>query len=101
MLAVVKHDRICSASTVPVLRYESRARHPIPASLAGREHERAWKEHLYSFMLTVIRNRRSLSHMNDVTRSRIEAQGFLGLDDRIIDELNYWLRLSPAICMIW
>ena len=52
-------------------------------------------------MLTVIGNRRSLSHMNDVTRSRIEAQGFLGLDDRIIDELNYWLRLSPAICMIW
>ena len=39
--------------------------------------------------------------MNDVRRSRIEAQGFLGLDDRIIDQLNYWLRLSPAICMIW
>jgi Domain of unknown function (DUF4395) len=39
--------------------------------------------------------------MNDVTRSRIEAQGFLGLDDRMIDQLNYWLRLSPAICMMW
>ena len=39
--------------------------------------------------------------MNDAIRSRIEAQGFLGLDDRMIGRLNYWLRLSPAICMIW
>jgi Domain of unknown function (DUF4395) len=39
--------------------------------------------------------------MNDAMRSRIEAQGFLGLDDRMIGRLNYWLRLSPAICMIW
>ena len=34
-------------------------------------------------------------------RRRVEAQGFLGLDDRTIGHLNYWLRLSPAICMIW
>ena len=39
--------------------------------------------------------------MNDVIRSRIEAQGFLGLDDQTVRHLNYWLRLSPAICMIW
>ena len=39
--------------------------------------------------------------MNDVIRSRIEAQGFLGLDDQTVRRLNYWLRLSPAICMIW
>ena len=39
--------------------------------------------------------------MNEVIRSRIEAQGFLGLDDRTVGRLNYWLRLSPAICMIW
>ena len=39
--------------------------------------------------------------MNDGVRSRVEAQGFLGLDDRMIGHLNYWLRLSPAICMIW
>jgi len=42
--------------------------------------------------------------MNDVTstvRNRIEAQGFLGLDDRTVGQLNYWLRLSPAVCMIW
>ena len=34
-------------------------------------------------------------------RRRIEAQGFLGLDDRTVNQINYWLRLSPAICMIW
>ena len=34
-------------------------------------------------------------------RRRVEAQGFLGLDDHTIGRLNYWLRLSPAICMIW
>jgi hypothetical protein len=42
--------------------------------------------------------------MNDITpvvRSRVEAQGFLGLDDRTLCQVNYWLRLSPAICMIW
>ncbi len=34
-------------------------------------------------------------------RGRIEAQGFLGLDDRTIQEVNFWLRLSPAICITW
>jgi hypothetical protein len=34
-------------------------------------------------------------------RDRIEAQGFLGLDDRTVLQINRWLRLSPAICMIW
>jgi hypothetical protein len=35
------------------------------------------------------------------TRARIEAQGFLGLDDQTVSQINYWLRLSPAICMVW
>ena len=39
--------------------------------------------------------------MNEVMRRRIEAQGFLGLDDQTVGGLNYSLRLSPAICMIW
>jgi hypothetical protein len=34
-------------------------------------------------------------------RARIEAQGFLGLDDQTVSRINYWLRLSPAICMVW
>jgi len=34
-------------------------------------------------------------------RGRIETQGFLGLDDRTIQEFNFWLRLSPAICVTW
>ncbi len=42
--------------------------------------------------------------MNEVsssTRLRIEAQGFLGLEDKTLSQINYWLRLSPAICMVW
>jgi hypothetical protein len=34
-------------------------------------------------------------------RERIQAQGFCGLDDATYTQINYPLRLSPAICMIW
>jgi hypothetical protein len=34
-------------------------------------------------------------------RRRVELQGFGGLDDRTVQELDPWLRLSPAICMVW
>lgn len=34
-------------------------------------------------------------------RERIQAQGFCGLDDATCKRLNYPLRLSPAICMVW
>jgi hypothetical protein len=34
-------------------------------------------------------------------RERVEAQGFLGLEDGLVHQINYWLRLSPAICMGW
>ena len=34
-------------------------------------------------------------------RTRIQAQGFCGLDDATYSQLNYPLRLSPAICMVW
>jgi Domain of unknown function (DUF4395) len=34
-------------------------------------------------------------------RKRIEAQGFLGLDDRTLAQINYPLRLAPAICSTW
>ncbi len=34
-------------------------------------------------------------------RERVEAQGFLGLEDGQVCRINYWLRLSPAICMMW
>ncbi len=42
-----------------------------------------------------------MSDMSPIVRGRIEAQGFLGLDDQMIKQVNCWLRLSPAICMIW
>jgi len=34
-------------------------------------------------------------------RENIEAQGFCGLDDKTSEQINYPLRLSPPICMIW
>src|SRR5512146_613150 len=34
-------------------------------------------------------------------RRRIEMQGFTGLDDRTIDQLDPWIRLAPALCMTW
>src|ERR1051326_3161706 len=42
--------------------------------------------------------------MTDITasaRDRIEAQGFVGLDNHTLSQINYWLRFSPAIFMIW
>ncbi len=36
---------------------------------------------------------------DDITnRCRLEAQGFLGLDDPTLKELAPWLRWSPALC---
>ena len=34
-------------------------------------------------------------------RARIEAQGFCDLDEETYAQINYPLRLSPAICMVW
>lgn len=42
-----------------------------------------------------------MDHPTPSVRGRVEAQGFRGLDDQTIRQINYWLRLSPAICMAW
>ena len=34
-------------------------------------------------------------------QQNIQAQGFCGLDDNTYAQINYPLRLSPAICMLW
>ncbi len=39
--------------------------------------------------------------VSPATRNRLEAQGFVGLDDATLADVGPWLRLSPAICMIW
>jgi hypothetical protein len=36
-----------------------------------------------------------------VTRRRLEAQGFLALEDAAIAEVGPWLRLVPALCAAW
>jgi hypothetical protein len=42
------------------------------------------------------------SHIRStVTRRRLEAQGFLGLDDATLAEVGPWLRLAPALCAAW
>lgn len=35
-----------------------------------------------------------------VIRSRLEAQGFCGLDDATLEEIGPWLRWSPALCTL-
>ena len=40
-----------------------------------------------------------MSEISVTGRTRIEGQGFLALDDRTLAQINYWLCLSPAICM--
>jgi hypothetical protein len=42
-----------------------------------------------------------MSMISMTARRRIEAQGFVGLDDNSLSQINYWLRLAPANCMIW
>jgi hypothetical protein len=42
-----------------------------------------------------------MSTVSTTTRQRIEAQGYLGLDDAALAKVGPWLRLSPAICMVW
>ena len=42
-----------------------------------------------------------MSQAIETIRERIQAQGFCGLDDATCQQLNYPLRLSPAICMVW
>ena len=42
-----------------------------------------------------------MSTISITARRRIEAQGFVGLDDGTLAAIQYWLRLSPAICMAW
>ncbi len=34
-------------------------------------------------------------------KSRLEIQGFVDQDDAYLAEVGFWLRLSPAICMVW
>lgn len=34
-------------------------------------------------------------------RRRVEAQGFVGLDDETLADVGPWLRLAPGICMTW
>ena len=43
----------------------------------------------------------SMSQDIATVRERIQAQGFCGLDDETYRQVNYPLRLSPAICMVW
>lgn len=42
-----------------------------------------------------------MSTVSATVRERIQAQGFCGLDDQTCAQINYPLRLSPAICMAW
>lgn len=38
--------------------------------------------------------------IHPAVRSRLEAQGFCGLDDAALQELAPWMRWSPALCAL-
>ena len=42
-----------------------------------------------------------MSQRSTTVRERIQAQGFCGLTDASYAQINYPLRLSPAIMMLW
>lgn len=42
-----------------------------------------------------------MSSIFGTASENIQAQGFCGLDDKTCAQINYPLRLSPAICMLW
>jgi hypothetical protein len=44
---------------------------------------------------------RAVHAVSVVTRKRLEAQGFVGLDDGLLAEVGPWLRLAPALCAAW
>src|SRR5574341_245051 len=39
--------------------------------------------------------------VSETTRRRLEMQGFTGLSNETLAEVGPWLRLAPAICMVW
>lgn len=42
-----------------------------------------------------------MSAASVTVRTNIQAKGFCGFDDDTYAQINYPLRLSPAICMVW
>ena len=42
-----------------------------------------------------------MSQISATARERIQAQGFCGLNDATYAQINYPLRLSPGIMMVW
>lgn len=39
--------------------------------------------------------------VSSTVRSRLEAQGFCGLDDATLEEVATWLRWSPVLCTLF
>jgi Domain of unknown function (DUF4395) len=42
-----------------------------------------------------------MSQTAAVIRKRIQAQGFCDLNDAMYSQINFPLRLAPALCMLW
>ena len=43
----------------------------------------------------------SMSQSAGKIRERIQAQGFCDLNDAMYSQINFPLRLAPALCMVW
>jgi len=42
-----------------------------------------------------------MTEISATKRLRIEAQGYTGLSDEDIAVVDPWLRMAPALCMVW
>jgi hypothetical protein len=39
--------------------------------------------------------------ISPTSRKRLEMQGFVGMSDADLSEIRPWLRVSPAITIVW
>jgi hypothetical protein len=42
-----------------------------------------------------------MTQLSNNVRRRLELQGFGGLPDSVLAQIDPWLRISPALCMLW
>lgn len=52
-------------------------------------------------MTTYNTGKREENEISITERKRLEAQGYLGFDDHFLSRIHYWLRITPALCVLW
>ena len=42
-----------------------------------------------------------MSNLSATARRRLDLQGFAAVGDEYLGKVHYWLRLAPAVCLLW